>query len=153
MLFAIIAMVGCSTLDCPLNNTVYAKYKLDGDIKQLTGATMTISTPTKSGRDSILLNQEENPDSFRLPMSYFNAADTLYFYIQDAQQRVFKDTVTITKDNHQHFESIDCNPSYFHTIQSVTTTHHLIDSLVINHKDVNYDETKVHFFIYFGTRD
>ena len=27
ILFAIITMVSCSTLDCPLNNTVYTKYK------------------------------------------------------------------------------------------------------------------------------
>ena len=153
LLFAIMTMVGCSTLDCPLDNTVYTKYKLDGNIKQLTGATLTVWTPTKSGVDSTLLNQQENPDSFKLPMSYFNAADTLYFEVTDQLQRVFLDTVTVSKDNHQHFESIDCNPSYFHTIQEVKTTHNLIDSIVINHKDVNFDETKAHFLIYFGTRD
>ena len=45
-------------------------------------------------------------------MSYTNAADTLYFEIQDAQERVFKDTLIVSKDNHPHFESIDCSPSY-----------------------------------------
>ena len=38
ILFAIITMVSCSTLDCPLNNTVYTKYKLDGNVTQLTGS-------------------------------------------------------------------------------------------------------------------
>ena len=153
ILFAIATMVSCSTLDCPLNNTVYTKYKLDGNVTQLTGSYMTISTNKQDGEDSILINKDENVDSFMLPMSYTNAADTLYFEIQDAQERVFKDTLIVSKDNHPHFESIDCSPSYFHTITGVTTTHHLIDSVVINHKDVNFDATKSHFLIYFGTRD
>lgn len=153
ILFTILTMVGCSTLDCPLNNTVYTKYKLDGDIKQLTGCTLTISTPTKSGEDSILINMQENADSFNIPMSYVNAADTLYFEVTDARQRIFHDTVTVSKDNHPHFESIDCSPSFFHTITDVKTTHHLIDSIVINHKDVNFDATKSHFLLYFGTRN
>ena len=29
-------MAACSTLDCPLNNTVYTKYKLDGTVTELT---------------------------------------------------------------------------------------------------------------------
>lgn len=153
ILFTILTMVGCSTLDCPLNNTVYTKYKLDGDVKQLTGCTMTISTPTKSGVDSILINMQENADSFSIPMSYVNAADTLYFEVVDVRQRIFHDTVTVSKDNHPHFESIDCSPSFFHTITDVKTTHNLIDSIVINHKDVNFDATKSHFLIYFGTRN
>lgn len=153
ILFTILTMVGCSTLDCPLNNTVYTKYKLDGDVKQLTGCTMTISTPTKSGVDSILINMQENADSFSIPMSYVNAADTLYFEVVDVRQRIFHDTVTVSKDNHPHFESIDCSPSFFHTITDVKTTHNLIDSIVINHKDVNFDATKPHFLIYFGTRN
>ena len=153
ILFAIMAMVSCSTLDCPLNSTVYSKYKLDGDVKQLTNCYLTISTRMQNGEDSILLNLQENADSFNLPMSYANAEDVLFFEVVDAQQRTYHDTVTVSKDNIPHFESIDCNPSYFHTITGVKTTHNLIDSIVINHKDVNLDETKTHFLIYFGTRD
>ncbi len=153
ILLAIMAMMGCTTLDCPLNNTVYTKYKLDGDIKQLTGDTMFVSTKKVNGEDSLLINRDEDPDSFLLPMSYSNAEDILYFEIRDEQKRVFKDTITISKENHVHFESVDCGPSYFHTITGVKTTTHLIDSVVINHKDVNYDATKAHFLIYFGTRN
>ena len=153
ILFILLTMVGCSSLDCPLNNTVYTKYKLDGNVTQLTGCTMTISTTKKDGQDSILINKDQNVDSFILPMSYTLAADTLYFEVVDAHSRTFKDTVTVSKDNQPHFESIDCSPSYFHTLTGVKTTHNLIDSIVINHKDVNFDATKVHFLIYFGTRE
>lgn len=153
ILFAILAMVSCSTLDCPLNNTVYTKYKLAGDVKQLTNCYLTVKTKMKNGEDSILLNQQENADSFNLPMSYANAEDVLYFEVVDAQQRTFYDTVVVAKEDHPHFESIDCSPSFFHTLTGVKTTHNLIDSLVINHKDVNFDATNTHFLIYFGTRE
>lgn len=153
ILLSIMTMVGCSTLDCPLNNTVYTKYKLDGNVKQLTGSYLTIATKMKNGEDSILLNLQENADSFNLPVSYINPEDTLYFEVLDAQQRTFHDTVVVSKDNHPHFESIDCSPSYFHTITGVHTTHNLIDSIVINHKEVNFDASKAHFLLYFGTRE
>ena len=153
ILFGLLVMVGCSTLDCPLNNTVYTTYKLDGNVKQLTGCYMTVSTTKRNGEDSILINKQENTDSFSLPMSYILDEDTLYFDVVDAYEREFKDTVTVAKENHPHFESIDCSASYFHTITGVKTTHNLIDSIVINHKDVNFDATKAHFLIYFGTRE
>ena len=153
LMFAMLIMVGCSTLDCPLNNTVYTKYKLDGDIKKLVGDTLTISTQTSKGTDSILLNRAENVDSFILPISYSNPEDILCFEVRDTLGRVFRDTLTVSKENYTHFESVDCSPSYFHTLTGVKTTHNLIDSVVINKKDVNFDATKAHFLLYFGTRD
>lgn len=35
VVFMVLAMMGCTSLDCPLNNTVYTKYKLMGDNKTL----------------------------------------------------------------------------------------------------------------------
>ncbi len=35
ILMMVLTMVGCSTLDCPLNNTTYTKYKLMGNVKTL----------------------------------------------------------------------------------------------------------------------
>ena len=153
ILFTILAMVGCTTLDCPLNNTVYTKYKLDGAIKQLTGDTLTISTRIANGKDSVLLNRAENVDSFILPMSYSNPEDILFLEIRDIENNVYKDTITVSKENHPHFESIDCSASFFHTITDVKTTHHLLDSVVIKNKDVDFDATKVHFLLYFSTRN
>ena len=40
----------------------------------------------------------------------------------------------------------------YYIITGVQTTHHFIDSIVINKKEVNYDATKAHFYIYFGNR-
>ena len=152
ILLAIMAMVGCTTLDCPLNNTVYTKYKLQGDVKKLTGS-LTISTTKVDGEDSILINKDVDVDSFSLPMSYRQDKDSLFFEVTTQDERVFKDTVTVFKENYSHFESVDCSPSFFHTITDVKTTHNIIDSIVINNKEVNYNASKAHFYIYFGNRN
>lgn len=148
----VLAMVGCTSLDCPLNNTTYTKYRLMGNVTTLND-TMTISTTKTEGTDSVLINKDVKVDSFILPMSYHQPEDVFYFEIRNQENQVYKDTVTVKKEDFSHFESVDCNPAFFHTITEVKTTHNLIDSIVINNKDVNYDASKAHFYIYFGTRN
>ena len=63
------------------------------------------------------------------------------------------DTVTVEKIDEMHFESVDCNPSFFHTISRVTHTKHVIDSIVIQNPKVDYDSQREHFRIYFRTLD
>lgn len=152
LVFMVLAMVGCTSLDCPLNNTTYTKYRLMGNVTTLND-TMTISTTKTEGTDSVLINKDVKVDSFILPMSYHQPEDVFYFEIRNQENQVYKDTVTVKKEDFSHFESVDCNPAFFHTITEVKTTHNLIDSIVINNKDVNYDASKAHFYIYFGTRD
>lgn len=152
LVFMVLAMVGCTSLDCPLNNTTYTKYRLMGNITTLND-TMTISTTKTEGTDSVLINKDVKVDSFILPMSYHQPEDVFYFEIRNQENQVFKDTVTVKKEDFSHFESVDCNPAFFHTIAEVKTTHNLIDSIVINNKDVNYDASKAHFYIYFGNRN
>ncbi len=153
IIFACITvMAGCTSLDCPLNNTVYCKYRLQGSTTRLAD-TLTISTPRRTGTDSVIVNKDVNTDSIVLPMSYSLPADTFFFETRDTLKRTFLDTVIVKKENYPHFESIDCSPAFFHTITGVQTTHHRIDSISINCKEVTYDETKSHFYIYFGYRD
>ena len=151
ILMMVLTMVGCSTLDCPLNNTTYTKYKLMGNVTTLAD-TMTISTTKTEGQDSVLINRDVNVDSFILPMSYQQPEDVFYFEIRNRDHKVWKDTVTVKKENFSHFESVDCQISYFHTILSVKSTHHIIDSLSINNSQVNYDASKEHFHLYLKDR-
>ena len=132
----VLMVASCTSLNCPLNNTTYTKYKLMGDVKTL-NATLTISTTKQEGEDSVLINKDEN---------------VFFFEIQNADNQVWKDTVTVKKEDYPHFESVDCGAAYFHKITEVKTTHNYIDSIVINNKEVNYDASKAHFYIYFGTR-
>lgn len=123
-----------------------------GDIKTLND-TMTISTTKQEGTDSVLINKDVKVDSFILPMSYHQPEDVFYFEVKNQYHQVFNDTIVVKKEDKPHFESVDCSPAFFHTITEVKTTHNLIDSIVINNKEVNYDASKAHFYIYFGTRN
>ena len=141
----IVALVAaaCSSADCPLNNTVYANYQLKGPVTRLND-TLTVKTARHGRGDSLLLNKMYNAEEFTLPVSYNQDEDVLYFYTG-----LLKDTVWMQKTNRPHFESTDCGLNYFHTITGIRYTRHAIDSIVINHKDINYDASPKHFHIYF----
>ena len=143
MLCVAMVMTACSSVDCPLNNTVYANYKLMGKVTKLPEV-LTISTIRNNAADTILLNQKENTDSFSLPVSYTQDEDILVF-----QTNTARDTVWIKKTNQPHFESVDCGLNYFHTLTGIKSTRNAIDSVVINNKEVTYDATKQHIYIYF----
>ena len=139
----VLIVASCSSVDCPLNNTVYANYVLRGPVTTMPD-TLTILTHRQDGTDSILINQQVNTDSFTLPVSYAQTEDVLVFHTGH-----LTDTVVIEKTNEPHFESVDCPATMFHTLQQVKCTHHRIDSVVINQNKVSYDAQKPHLLIYF----
>ena len=166
----------CSSIDCPMNNTVYTKYglyKSDGTVDTLKD-TLTVVTKQRIGdQDPVALNRSVNTTSMDIPISYQGDEDVLYFLrsfpyryettvINEEGIEVdtilnltlyVTDTVTVVKTNRKHFESIDCTPSFFHTISNVKYTRNGIDSIVINNPEVNYDASKEHFRVYFKSRD
>ena len=75
LLVAVVAVIAsCSSIDCPLNNTVYTKYRLAGDVTTLDD-TLTISVKRTSGADTVLLNKALRVDSFSIPLSYSHESD------------------------------------------------------------------------------
>lgn len=144
----VLALSACSSINCPLNNRVVTVYRLAGDVVPLADV-LTISTTRTDGIDSVLINQVTNVDSFILPVSYNRPQDVLYFERINTRVGSLIDTVVIEKQDFPHFESIDCNPAYFHVIKRVRHTHLGIDSIVINQENVNYDASKPHLLVYF----
>lgn len=143
----------CSSIDCSLNNLVYTQYQLmnsEGKVDTLAD-TLTVSTKRMEGSDSVLINRNVGTTEFSLPISYSQAQDVFFVELTDTiTKRPTFDTITVNKEDRIHFESVDCTPSYFHTLQSVSSTHHRIDSVVIINHEVNYDTSKKHFRIYFN---
>ena len=153
---SVLLTVSCSSIDCPLNSLVYTQYQLmspDGTVDTLAD-TLTVSTTRIDGSDSILINKNVRTTELALPISYSQPQDIFFFETIDTLLKTTTlDTVTITKEDHPHFESVDCSPLYFHTITGVSTTHNAIDSIVINSPDVSYDTSTKHLYIYFKHRD
>lgn len=154
-----VLMVACSSVDCPVNRTVATLYNIrtsDGTELAITD-TMTISTVNVddedvvlySGRDSIIYNKGVGISQFTLPISYSHPEDVLLFKFEIANtDSVVRDTVWIKKDDYPHFESVDCNTTFFHTLTNVRYTRNYIDSIVINNPSVTYDSKTVHFYLY-----
>ena len=156
-------VAACSSLDCPVQNSVYTVYNLkkaDGTPDTLLNDTLWVWTARADGSDTVISrkidgNVELNcffgssAHTFDLPISYTQPEDVLYMLVRSSSQVVYIDTVRIKKENIPHFESVDCQAAYFHEITSVMTTHNIIDSIVIQNPHVNYDATSAHFNIYF----
>ena len=153
---AALLATSCSSIDCPLNSLVYTQYQLmtaDGRVDTLAD-TLTISTARMEGNDSVLINKDFKVTEFSLPISYSQPQDVFFVETKDTVQKITRiDTITVVKEDYPHFESVDCSPSFFHTLTSVSSTNNAIDSVVIKNPDVNYDTTKKHFYIYFKHRD
>jgi len=147
------ALASCSSIDCPVENTVFTTYTLenpDGSTGSMTTDTLTIKTLRSNGTDSTLINSLTGSDinGFDLPISYTQPEDILYTTLRCASGTTYLDTIRIKKENHPHFESVDCQATYFHTITAISTTHHGIDSIVINKPYVSYDSSTEHFHLY-----
>ena len=152
----LLTTAACTSIDCPLNSLVYTQYQLmnaAGKVDTLAD-TLTIYTNRVDGNDSVLINRNVQTTEFSLPISYAQKQDIFFFETKDTLYKTTKlDTVIVEKEDMPHFESVDCSPSFFHKITSVSCTHNAIDSIVINNHDVNYDTSKKHFLIYFKHRD
>lgn len=142
-------VVSCSSIDCPVNNVVatyYKTYKSNGDSLIMTDTVIVLSM-RKDGTDTLLLNRFVGRSRFSLPISYSHPEDALIFLIYN-DSVLTVDTVWVKKDDIPHFESVDCNASFFHNITAVRHTLNGIDSIVINNPTVDYDKTTVHFRLY-----
>ena len=144
--------VACSSIDCPVDNSVTTLYQIrnsDGTELTLTD-TMTITSTRSDGKDTTIYNMGISISEFSLPISYTHPEDVLVFHFDNSNNDSLHvtDTVWIKKDDYPHFESVDCNTVYFHTITGVRYTSNYIDSIVINNPSVTYDSQTVHFYLY-----
>ena len=150
--------ISCSTIDCPLQNNVTVQYEIRdkaGKALPLTdslsvvtmrvdGEYILVDITTQENNQYVLLNRLIGKSSFSLPISYSHPEDILYFCFTDTAKTVV-DTVWIKKDDIPHFESVDCNPAFFHKITDVRYSRNYIDSLVLLNRSVTYDQETVHF--------
>ena len=162
IILLVTAITACTSIDCPVNNSVrttFALKKADGTSDTLSKDTMWVWTQRADGTDTLVSHQTQgnlelnyfygsSATSFDLPISHTQPEDVLCVLLRNAAGAKYRDTIHVKKENIPHFESVDCQASYFHTITAVSTTHHVIDSIVINNPNVNYDPNTTHFKLY-----
>ncbi len=154
LLIAVVA--SCSSIDCPVKNTVatgYSLMKADGTADTLIYDTLWVWTVLQNGKDSLLMNRLCGSKAYqmKLPISYMQPEDVLCLAVKDTTGNIWLDSIRIQKENYPHFESVDCQAAFFHKITGVQCTHSIIDSIVVKNPHVNYDET-THFLLYLKAR-
>lgn len=146
----LILTAACESIECTITNVVYATYGFyaveDGETTAVT--VLDTITVTAAGTDSVLVNKYYSQSEVELPMSYTAETDTLVFQFTDSLGYSRYDTIWVTKENTQHYESPDCPAAMFHYVTGVAWTHNLIDSVVIVKPDIDYNVTE-NFQIYF----
>lgn len=150
ILLVTMVLASCSSIECSLNHLVSTHYAFwsETDGVQTLHDTLSISIRKRDGRDSVLLNRGVEISNFSLPMSYAGDADTLYFrFTPTGSEKSICDTILVEKTNTPHFESVECEPNYFHTITRVGYTHHYIKSVAINNTAVEYETTTPHILL------
>ena len=147
----VMLLAACSSVDCPVNSiveTIYNVYDSEGNELALSD-TLTVTSARMDGQDTTLLNKLVDKETFNLPISYSHAEDMLMFHFDNGNNNLHvTDTVWIKKDDYPHFESVDCNAIFFHTLTGVRYTRNYIDSIVIKNPSVTYDYQTVHFYFY-----
>ena len=145
----------CSSINCPVQNTVAVYYAVGYDdelgdrVTETLDDTLWIWTQRSNGTDTLLLNRGTKLQKFQLPMSYQHPEDMLVFVIVDTVQVMTLDTVWIKKDDIPHFESVDCAAHFFHRITDVRSTHYRIDTIAIKEPSVTYNQSVTNFLIRF----
>ena len=150
-------VASCNDVSCPLNNTVasiygfYASARVDGG-EFVAGSAVSIQdtlTIKALGPDTVLVNRLVGKGTVNLPVSFYQDVDVLEFEFTDKQSCVGADTLWISKKNTHHFDDPSCPIHMWHTILNVRSTHHLIDTVLINNAEVNYDgleNLQIYFF-------
>lgn len=143
-----IMLGACTSLDCSINNIVALNVSIPDTVSN---DTLNVYTIVNSN-DTALYTNGTNVTSLSLPMSYAQETDSYLFAFTDTTGTTVTDTVAISKTNEPHFESVDCTPQYWHNIESVTTTHNRLDSITINDRNVNNDQTATHIILHLHSR-
>jgi hypothetical protein len=140
-------LTSCDNVSCPLNNKVecvYGFYATNQTAEEpfangkavSVGDTITI---TALGPDTILANKLVNQSGVNLPVSFYGDVDVLQFKFTDLNDLSAYDTIWVEKKNQHHWDDPSCAVHVWHTLTAVHSTHHLIDSVLIKNREINYD--------------
>ncbi len=107
---------------------------LNTSTNKYTTSTLTIDSITLKGVDvdSILYNNSKKISSIFLPLNKFKSESK--FSVKFNQ---ITDTITILHSNIEQYLSLECGCIKVHSIDTVLTTNHYIDSVKIKVRNVN----------------
>jgi len=132
-------LIACDTVDCTLNNAVYCYLSFYNNSGEKVAISDTLSISAYGTKKSIY-NRGVKKSDVAIPMSYYNAEDTLTFAVT-SNESTMEAEIVIGKTNTQFFESPDCPVNMFHNITSAYVfSGQFIDSVVVVKPTVNFQQ-------------
>lgn len=146
---ATVLTAACTSLDCSIDNLVMLNVGVPDTLK---ADTLTVSAITESGDTDVFTNGI-GITSLTIPLSHQQDVDHFLFAFTDTTGTELVDTVTISKTNQAHMESVDCPPQFWHTITGVSTTHNRLDSISVINTNVDNDLSQQHITLHLHPRN
>lgn len=160
MLAAALAMLlaACESVNCPLETDVACVYGFYATARDAggtfyPGSAITIGdtlSVTDLSQDIVLVNRLYGKPTVSLPVSYYAAADTLELCFADTAGNRVYDVIYLEKQSLPHWDDPSCPVKMWHQLTRVTSTHHVIDTVLIANPNVNYDGSE-NIKVYFRT--
>lgn len=145
-------LASCAGIDCPLNNTVQSHWSFYSQGKPISVSDSIYVFAKVNGADSLVINRLYNATDMEFPLSYYNDVDTfrIEFHQPDGKGGaiVMAETILISKDNLEHFNSPECGVWHEHRVKELRSTTLVIDSIqTVRLKiDTNEQENfRIHF--------
>ena len=124
--------VGCTNIDCPLDNVVAMTCGLyDAGSRQALTLEDSLTVSIAGSKDTVLLNKAIGMKTFQLPLRYTTGTDTLF----------------VSHTAAVHFDKPDCPAGVYHQLVQVRHTSHplalmplTIDSVFVSNHNVTYED-------------
>lgn len=146
----LLSLIGCSNIDCPLDNQVLMTLNfVESSTQKKHSITDTLSVyGLKNGSQHLLFNKGIKISSMQLPLNQASDKDTLLLTFANTSETE-TDTLIIDHARQAHFESLDCPAATFHTIRSLmwkprssSSSLLSIDSVIVTHPNVQYEDVE-----------
>lgn len=154
LLLLLLMVSACTSLDCTVADPIsirYGFYDAESEEETSVALTDTLTIQIRKGleRDTTLVNRAIGKTQVKVPVSYTREYDKLVFKFKSEHNIEAVDTLYIYKNDIAHFESVDCNPVYFHTIEDTRVVPGLVIKEVrIKQPNVTYDATTEHIQLF-----
>ena len=140
--------VGCTNIDCPLDNVVAMTCGLyDAGSRQALTLEDSLTVSIAGSKDTVLLNKAIGMKTFQLPLRYTTGTDTLLFRFSSATGQSATDTLFVSHTAAVHFDKPDCPAGVYHQLVKVRHTSHplalmplTIDSVFVSNHNVTYED-------------
>jgi hypothetical protein len=107
-----------------------------------------LEIPSIKNNENLYFNNIKNASKFSAILSTIKDS-TLFFFQSDSSDFSAEqiDTIQVYHTNELHFISVACGYQFYHQINKISFTKHVIDTIYLNNTNVNNDVNKEHLKI------